>query len=53
MTMAKKTHGKTASGVPITNELVAELARRPRLATTSTRWCAGEAASHIENMRSA
>ena len=28
MTMAKKTHGKTASGVPITEELVAELAEK-------------------------
>src|SRR4051794_29207357 len=28
MTMAKKTHGKTASGVPITDELVAELAEK-------------------------
>jgi hypothetical protein len=26
MTMAKKTHGKTVSGVPITDKLVAELA---------------------------
>jgi hypothetical protein len=26
--MPKKTHGKTASGVPITNELVAELAHK-------------------------
>ena len=26
--MAKKTHGKTASGVPITDELVAELAEK-------------------------
>jgi hypothetical protein len=26
MTMAKKTHGKTVSGVPITDELVAKLA---------------------------
>ena len=28
MTMAKKAHGKTASGVPITDELVAELAEK-------------------------
>jgi Ribbon-helix-helix protein, copG family len=26
--MAEKTHGKTASGVPITDELVAELAKK-------------------------
>jgi Ribbon-helix-helix protein, copG family len=28
MTMAKKTHGKTVRGVPITDELVAELAEK-------------------------
>jgi hypothetical protein len=28
MTVAKKTHGKTASGVPITDDLVAELAEK-------------------------
>jgi len=28
MTMANKTHGKTASSVPITDELVAELAEK-------------------------
>jgi hypothetical protein len=28
MTMARKTHGKTASGVPMTDELVAELAEK-------------------------
>ena len=33
----KKTHGKTAGGKPITEEMVEKLARRPRPATTSTR----------------
>jgi Ribbon-helix-helix protein, copG family len=28
MTMAKKTHGKTASGVPITDQLITELAAK-------------------------
>jgi hypothetical protein len=28
MTMAKKTHGRTASGVPITDDLVAELGKK-------------------------
>jgi len=38
MTMAKKTHGRTASGVPVTDELVADLAAK------------AEAGYHVDEM---
>jgi Ribbon-helix-helix protein, copG family len=57
MTMAKKTHGKTASGVPITDELVAELAEKAgydvdeMLRRRGGRPPMGSAAASVESVR--
>ena len=44
--MAKKTHGKTASGVPITDDLVAELAAKAEAGYDVDECCVAEAAAH-------
>lgn len=57
--MAKKTHGKTASGIPITDKLVEQLASRPTPATTWSRRYAdaggrpalGSAPASVESVR--
>lgn len=57
--MAKKTHGKTASGVPVTDELVAELAQKAEagydvdatLRRRGGRPPMGSAASSVESVR--
>ena len=57
--MPKKTHGKTASGVPITDELVAELARKAEagydveetLRRPGGRPPIGSAAASVESVR--
>lgn len=59
MTMAKKTHGKTASGAPITDELVAELAARAKIGydvdetirRRGGRPTIGSAAASVESVR--
>jgi hypothetical protein len=59
MTMAKKTHGKTASRVPITDELVAELAKKAEagydvdemLRRRGGRPPIGSAAASVESVR--
>lgn len=57
--MAKKTHGKTASGIPITDELVAELAGKAEagydvdemLRRRGGRPPIGSAAASVESVR--
>jgi hypothetical protein len=57
--MAKKTHGRTASGVPITDELVAKLAKRAEtgydvetmLSRRGGRPPIGSAAASVESVR--
>jgi len=59
MTMANKTHGKTASSVPITDELVAELAEKAEagydvdemLRRRGGRPPIGSAAASVESVR--
>jgi hypothetical protein len=59
MTMAKKAHGKTASGVPITDDLVAELAGKAEagydveamLRRRGGRPPIGSAAASVESVR--
>ncbi len=57
--MAKKTHGRTASGVPITDDMVAELARKAEagydvddvLRRRGGRPPIGSAAASVESVR--
>jgi hypothetical protein len=57
--MVKKTHGKTASGIPITDEMVAELARKAEagydvdemLRRRGGRPPMGSAAASVESVR--
>ena len=58
MTMAKKAHGKTTSGVPITDELVAELAEKAQagydvdeMRRRGGRPPIGSAAASVESVR--
>jgi hypothetical protein len=59
MTMARKTHGKTASGTPITDELVADLAAKAEagydvdeiLRRRGGRPPLGSAAASVESVR--
>ncbi len=44
--MPKRDYGRTRSGKPITEELLDELAKNPRRASTLTRSSADEGAAH-------
>jgi hypothetical protein len=49
--MAKKAHGNTATGVPITDELIDKRAAKRRLAMTSRRRYADMVGGHLSARR--